>query len=177
VTDFFGNGFGEWVQYQSLPLNMTSGGYNCYWPMPFRRSARITIENRSRLPIDAFYYNVDIETHRRLPKDTLYFHSLFGRATTQLGKSLTLLDTVGRGHYVGTVVSMQSLNDRRLWFLEGDEQVYIDGEETPVDHRDRDRGLLLFRLVLQRGDLLRPLPRLHGQRRGGGAHLGVPLAH
>ena len=29
VSDFFGMGFGEWHDYQSLPLNMTSGGYNC----------------------------------------------------------------------------------------------------------------------------------------------------
>src|SRR6185503_317042 len=27
ITDFFGVGFGEWKQYVSAPLNMTSGGY------------------------------------------------------------------------------------------------------------------------------------------------------
>src|SRR5205807_2773369 len=35
IGDFFGVGFGEQKDYISLPLNETSGGYNCYWPMPF----------------------------------------------------------------------------------------------------------------------------------------------
>ncbi|MBW3625277.1 MAG: DUF2961 domain-containing protein, partial [Armatimonadetes bacterium] len=77
VADFFGMGFGEYHPYISLPLNMTSGGYNSYWAMPFRRSARITVENTSKVPIDAFYFNVDIETRDRAPRDTLYFHAQF----------------------------------------------------------------------------------------------------
>jgi hypothetical protein len=46
VSDFFGMGFGKWKDFISLPLNMTSGGYNAYWPMPFHRSARITVEKQ-----------------------------------------------------------------------------------------------------------------------------------
>src|SRR5215210_395884 len=61
VSDFFGVGFGEWRQYVSLPLNMTSGGYNSYWAMPFRRHARITIENRSPIPVERLYYNIAVE--------------------------------------------------------------------------------------------------------------------
>src|SRR5215208_5989916 len=83
VSDFFGMGFGEWRDYISLPLNMTSGGYNCYWSMPFRKSARITVENRSRRVIDAFYYNVDIETQKQLPKNIRYFHAQFRRTATE----------------------------------------------------------------------------------------------
>lgn len=131
VSDFFGMGFGEWRDYQSLPLNMTSGGYNCYWPMPFHKSARITVENRSKVKVDSFYYNVDIETHDKLPKDSLYFHAQFRRVRTVNGKPVTLLETTGRGQYVGTLLSMQSLKARGLGFLEGDEQVYVDGEKTP----------------------------------------------
>ena len=132
VSDFFGMGFGEWRDYQSLPLNMTSGGYNCYWPMPFHKSARITIENRSKVAIDALYYNLDIETHDRLPKDTLYFHAQFRRARpTERGKSYVLLDTKGRGQYVGSLLSMQALRGRSFSFLEGDEQGIVDGETTP----------------------------------------------
>jgi hypothetical protein len=132
VSDFFGMGFGEWHDYQSLPLNMTSGGYNCYWPMPFRRSARITVENRSRVRLDAFYYNVDIETHPRgLPRETLYFHAQFRRAASVRGRPITLLETTGRGHYVGTLLSMQRIRGRGLGYLEGDERVFVDGEAMP----------------------------------------------
>lgn len=132
LSDFFGVGFGEWVQFQSLPLGMTSGGYNCYWPMPFHKSARITVENRSKVNIGAFYYNVDVETHKSLPADTLYFHAQFHRANpTTPGQPVTILDTTGSGQYVGTLLSMQALRGHSLSFLEGDEQVTVDGEKTP----------------------------------------------
>jgi hypothetical protein len=132
VSDFFGMGFGEWRDFQSLPLNMTSGGYNCYWPMPFHKSARITLENRSNVRIDALYYNLDVETQKRLPKDTLYFHAQFRRSRpTEQGKPFVLLDTTGRGQYVGTLLSMQSMRGRGLGYLEGDEIVTVDGEATP----------------------------------------------
>lgn len=132
VSDFFGMGFGQWKDFQSLPLNMTSGGYNCYWPMPFRKSARITIENRSNVRIDALYYNLDVETHKSLPDDTLYFHAQFRRQRpTENGKSYTILETTGKGHYVGTLMSMQAMQGRGLFYLEGDEIVTVDGEATP----------------------------------------------
>lgn len=132
VSDFFGMGFGEWRDYVSLPLNMTSGGYNCYWPMPFRRRARISVENRAGKAVDAFYYNIDIETLRRLPDDALYFHAQFRRTRpTQNGKPVTILETTGRGHYVGTLLSMQRIRGRGLGYLEGDERVFVDGEKIP----------------------------------------------
>src|SRR5262245_1820582 len=67
IGDFFGVGFGEQKDYISLPLNETSGGYNCYWPMPFHKSAKWTITNMSRRAIDAFYYNIDFTAYDKLP--------------------------------------------------------------------------------------------------------------
>jgi hypothetical protein len=131
VSDFFGVGFGEWRDYISLPLNMTSGGYNSYWPMPFRRRARVTIENRSSVVLDRFYYNIDVETYPRLPDSLLYFHAQFRRTSTRAGQPVLLLDAAGRGHYVGTVLSMQPRRGRAMWYLEGNERVFIDGEQTP----------------------------------------------
>jgi hypothetical protein len=131
VSDFFGVGFGEWRDYISLPSNMTSGGYNSYWPMPFRRRARITVENRSNVVLDRFYYNVDVETYAHLPDSLLYFHAQFRRDATRTGQPVLLLDAMGRGHYVGTVLSMQPGRGRTMWYLEGNERVFIDGETTP----------------------------------------------
>jgi hypothetical protein len=131
VSDFFGVGFGEWKQYVSMPLNMTSGGYNSYWAMPFTRHARITVENRSSVPVERLYYNIAVEAHDRLPDDLLYFHAQFRRTTTVRGEPVTILETTGRGHYVGTLLSMQPLHSRHLWYLEGNERVFVDGEATP----------------------------------------------
>jgi hypothetical protein len=131
VTDFFGVGFGQWRDFVSLPLNMTSGGYNCYWPMPFRRRGRVTVENRSAVMIDRFYFNVEVEVPETMPDDLLYFHAQFRRATTEKGKPLTLLEAAGRGHYAGTVLSMQPRHGSSLWYLEGNERISIDGEARP----------------------------------------------
>ena len=97
INDFFGMGFGERHEFTSLPLNMNSGGTNCYWPMPFHKSARITIENRAKIPLDNFYYNIDIDMQPRLPRNTLYFHAQFRRSRTEKGKPVPVLETTGRG--------------------------------------------------------------------------------
>ena len=131
VSDFFGVGFGEWHDYVLLPLNMTSGGYNAYWPMPFRRSARITVENRSREVVDRLYYNVAVEAYDRLPDSTLYFHAQFRRTRAVRGEPVTLLAAEGRGHYVGTLLSMAPPRGRSMWYLEGNERVFVDGEAAP----------------------------------------------
>jgi hypothetical protein len=131
LSDFFGLGFGEWTDFVSAPLNMTSGGYNAYWAMPFRRRARITIENRSSVPVDRLYYNVDIETVESLPDDVLYFHAQFRRTTAVRGQPVTILEAEGRGHYVGTLLAMQPRYGRSMWYLEGNERVFVDGESTP----------------------------------------------
>lgn len=131
VSDFFGMGFGEWKDYQSLPLNMTSGGYNSYWPMPFRESARITVENTSEMPVERFYYNIDVATRAELPDEALYFHAQYRQTQTEEGTPVTILDTKGRGHYVGTLLSMQPIGGNHFVYLEGDQRIFVDGEEEP----------------------------------------------
>ena len=132
LNDFFGMGFGEWRDFVSLPLNMTSGGYNSYWPMPFQRRARITVENRSSKVVDRFYYNVDIEGVDRMAAEPLYFHAQFRRVAAVRDTPVTLLDARGRGHYVGTLLAMQPRHGRTLWYLEGNERVFIDDDaDTP----------------------------------------------
>ena len=135
LNDFFGVGFGEWRDFVSVPLNMTSGGYNSYWPMPFAWRARITVENRSAKIVDRFYYNVDIEGAAPGTAGApapLYFHAQFRRATTVRDSAVTILDARGRGHYVGTLLAMQPRHGRSLWYLEGNERVFVDDDaRTP----------------------------------------------
>ncbi len=50
IGDFFGMGHGLDKPFTSLPVRVSSDGRgrNCYWPMPFRKSARITVTNDER---------------------------------------------------------------------------------------------------------------------------------
>jgi hypothetical protein len=132
IGDFFGVGFGEQKDYISLPLNETSGGYNCYWPMPFQKSARWTITNLSDRKIDAFYYNIDFTAYEMLPDNIRRFHAQWRRENpTSRDGNYTILETSGAGHFVGTALFMQARKPRGLGFLEGDEMIYIDGDNEP----------------------------------------------
>ena len=66
LGDFFGNGFDK-SHYAALPAGVSSGGFYFYLPMPFRKSARIVVENGTGMSIDAFYYNIGITRNDRLP--------------------------------------------------------------------------------------------------------------
>ena len=76
VGDFFGLNVGEYAIYESAFLACSPGkSLNCYFAMPYRKSAKITITNQGTHPIDAFYSNIDYQTLPELPQDVLYFHA------------------------------------------------------------------------------------------------------
>jgi len=134
IGDFFGNGF-LYRHYVSAYLGMTSGGFICYFPMPFEERARIEISNETRQEVYAFYYQIDYQKFEgAFDRDVGYFHAFWKRnARTDYDSSYVLLNTTGRGHIVGVNLNMQSY-DGSFGFLEGDERVYIDGEKKPSIH-------------------------------------------
>ena len=104
--------------------------YNCFWQMPFRKSARIEIENQSDKPIGLLYYNIDWIKKDKLPDDTPYFYAQYRQEyPVEKGKDYVILETKGKGHYVGTVLAVRTRSP--AWFGEGDEKIYIDGETKP----------------------------------------------
>ncbi len=127
LGDFFGVGFGE-RQFKSLPLMMNEDGYACYFPMPFAKSARVDIAHEGSENVE-LSWQVDLDPTPPDMSRVGYFHAKWRRITTERGKHVTLLETTGRGHYVGVNLNMQG--DRGLWFLEGDEKIYVDGETFP----------------------------------------------
>ena len=131
VGDFFAAGFGERAEVHSAPVLVEGGdAYNCYWPMPFLRSARIEVENQSAKPLNSFYYQVDWFREASLPAETPYFCAQYRQEfPTQSGRDYLILDAKGRGQYVGTVLSARARSP--MWFGEGDEKFTIDGEKTP----------------------------------------------
>lgn len=132
VGDFFGIGHGVDQSFISLPVRVSSDGRarNCYWPMPFRKSARITVTNESDRRCHAFYSYVDWQKHRDLPADTAYFHAMYRQEhPCVMGRNYLLADLTGRGHYVGTVQSVYHVSGG--WYGEGDDFFFIDGAAEP----------------------------------------------
>ena len=133
LGDFFGLGHGNAHRdFSSIPVVVTGDGRSrtCFWRMPFREHFRMTVTNDSATErIDSFYYHLNWQKHDTLPEDTAYFHARYRQEFPAKAGNYTLLDTQGRGHYVGTVYSAHQVE--LGWFGEGDDFFYIDGEETP----------------------------------------------
>lgn len=131
IGDFFGTGF-KYQQYISKFTGMTSGGYYCYFPMPFQKSAKIEIVNQTGHEVYAFYYQIECQKlEDPLPKNVAYFHAWWHRdLRTKSNDNYVILDAKGEGQFVGVNMSMQSYNEQ-FWYLEGDEMVYVDGEKRP----------------------------------------------
>ena len=85
VGDFFGLGHAQRAYFVSLPLQFFDRGLNCWFPMPFSRSARITVTNETEDEA-IYYYYVDFETYDSLQDDATLgrFHAQWRRENPTL---------------------------------------------------------------------------------------------
>ena len=59
IGDFFAMGWNEYAQLSSLAVCVNPGSaFNCYWPMPFRSEAKLTLQNLADEPV-VMYYQID----------------------------------------------------------------------------------------------------------------------
>jgi len=132
LGDFFAAGFGLRREVKSVPVQVPGGdAYNSFWQMPFFRRGRITVTNESAKNVRSFYYQVDYTAVPSLPAGTAYFCAQYRREfPEQPGRDYLVLDAVGHGHYVGTVMSIQSRSP--YWPGEGDARIYVDGDTRPT---------------------------------------------
>ena len=130
IGDFFAQGPGKYVEFSSSPVSV--GGrmaLNCYWPMPFKKHAVITVTNEGDRRVNSFYYNIDYRMGHERGK-TRYFHTQYRNYfPAPVGKDLTICEVKGDGHFVGTVVTVLANSDG--WWGEGDDNWFIDGAEKP----------------------------------------------
>lgn len=127
VGDFFGMGWGKYVPLNSLAVAVNPGSaFNCYWPMPFRKKCRITMENIDDQPM-TLYYQVDYALSP-VPADAAYFHAQFRRQNPLPPKAdYVLIDDVrGKGHYVGVYLAWGA--NHNGWWGEGEVKFFLDGD-------------------------------------------------
>jgi hypothetical protein len=131
LGDFFAVGHGAEREVNSMMARDSSFGRarNSYWPMPFRKSCRITVTNEGKRFVPMFYYHVDYRKYKSLPLDVAYFHAYYRQERPARHGNYAFLDTKGTGHYVGTVMSV--VLTQISWFGEGDDLFYVDGANQP----------------------------------------------
>jgi hypothetical protein len=127
VGDFFASGWGEFAHVNSLAVTVNPGsGFNSYWTMPFRKSARITMENIDERDM-ILYYQID-HTLTDVPADVGYLHAQFRRSNPVPDmEDYTILDGVrGQGQYVGTYMCWGANSPG--WWGEGEIKFFMDGD-------------------------------------------------
>ncbi len=127
LGDFFGVGFGPRV-YRGLVLGWDEDGGTSRFPIPFRKEARVRVSNGSRakasVSVSAVYRPLAV-----IPDDVGAFHAEF-RAVDGVGEDLYEIASIeGPGKYVGVSAALQGVSD--LWYLEGNEELTVDGEAKP----------------------------------------------
>src|SRR3954467_10882314 len=127
IGDFFCMGWGKYSPLQSLAVAVNPGSaFNCYWPMPFRKKCKITMENIADEDM-YLYYQIDyILTD--VPDDAAYFHAQFRRTNPLPSKQdYVLVDGIkGRGQYVGTYLAVGVSNNG--WWGEGEIKFFMDDD-------------------------------------------------
>jgi hypothetical protein len=155
IGDFFGNGWGLNYNFVSLPLAAAprdGKALVCYFPMPFGDGARITVENQSDTPVDAFYYYVDYEEHAEIPDSVGRFHAWYNQELTKPESdsgdvenewetfgafaknpsdknNYLFCEPQGTGHFVGVNCYINCPSP--IWYGEGDDMFMVDGEPWP----------------------------------------------
>lgn len=142
LGDFFGVGLGRANVPFECELFSSPGAkaFNAYVPMPFLKSARLTLTNESDVDITHIFYTITWQQQPLDPRETLYFHATWRREPeTVLGRDFVILPRVsGRGRYLGANLSViPSPRYGKVqwgeswgipWWGEGEVKIYLDGD-------------------------------------------------
>ncbi|MBS1855020.1 MAG: DUF2961 domain-containing protein [Acidobacteria bacterium] len=143
IGDFFGLNLGAYQIYQSEYLSCSPGrSLNCYFVMPYKRGARLTVTNEGATQVGAFYSNIDY-VEAPMPDDIVYFHAQYRQATPCVAvtgpnpkvnldgkQNYVYTEARGKGHLMG--VTLGVLQNANGWWGEGDEMIFIDDENKPA---------------------------------------------
>ena len=156
IGDFFGMGHGVTKNFSSAPFVMSpqdGKAWNCFFPMPFSKGARIKVENQSGAQV-RFYFYVDYHELDSVDDKELRFHAQwrrecptdgidddsvspeyyeFGGKNTDGKGNYVIMEAEGKGHYVGCNYNIHNLRFTHHWnwYGEGDDMIFIDGEQWP----------------------------------------------
>lgn len=143
VGDFFGLNLGDYVMFESQFLACSPGqSLNCYFAMPYRKGARLTITNEGSRDVGAFYSNIDYLEADSIPDDALYLHAQYRQSVPTVAQTLpnsknldgqtnhVFCETRGRGQLMG--VTMGVILTAEGWFGEGDDMIFVDDPALPI---------------------------------------------
>ncbi len=142
LSDFFCVPFGftgtEYKINSKYIVIAPNNGFNCYFRMPFAKSAKIEIFPEQIQSGGGFYFQADyLKFPKELPAEykDLRFHAQFRfeNPCENYGRNYLFLDAAGKGMLLGATFGIQ-INYPKLdsWYHGGGDSIFIDGEENPA---------------------------------------------
>ena len=131
LHDFFGFAFGK-PSMRSLLLGSNSQHLYSYLPMPFDKSAEIKLRydrgesGPNEIPVTGTIYYTDDK--RDAAMEGKFYTQSRRHYNIPSGTSHTIAEVKGKGHFVGTVLMAQGLEDGSTGYFEGDDRATIDGK-------------------------------------------------
>jgi hypothetical protein len=135
LVDFFCDPNGERDVVNTAMVNVRRG-FNCYFPMAFRKSAKVELVYDG--PLEAgrelqrwmpCYSYVCYRTLKKMPSNEGYFCASWRQEELLLGKKeYVALEARGKGKLVGWNVAIRSLHSNNRPVVDENEKFYIDGE-------------------------------------------------
>ena len=130
LGDFFGTAPGV-NPYASLPLGVKKNGMMyCHWVMPYEKSAKITLENLGKEPVSVKSEIAAVS--RKWTPNSMHFHACWKAefdVPTRPMQDWNYLNVNGKGMFAGVAFFID--NPVKIWWGEGDEKIYVDGENFP----------------------------------------------
>ncbi len=135
MVDFFCDPAGKREEISTALVNKRRG-WNAYFPMPFRKSARVELvydgpvePGKALWALMPCYSYVMYRTQAEVPQSAGYFHAAWRQETLLLGqRDYVALEAKGKGKVVGWNVTVRQPGSPN-YPVDENEKFFIDGEE------------------------------------------------
>ena len=129
ASDFFGFGFGE-PSMNSWLLGVRNDTAFCNIPLPFDDQIKIELVNNRSAALTVSYAIIAGNGKRDALKEGKLYSSYSSVNHNAGDPSHILLNTSGKGHFIGTILQCQGTVPGMTLFFEGDDSTVVDGETT-----------------------------------------------
>lgn len=139
LVDFFCDPNGALDRVDSVFVNKKRG-WNCYFPMPFRKSARIELDAEDpRYPSgmashEPCYAYVHYRTVPSLPPDVPTFHASWRQQTVDMDRvEFHAMEAEGKGVFVGWNLTVRGVDTPTSgYFVDENVKIWVDGGRQPA---------------------------------------------